>query len=117
MADRTGHETRRHWTDRIAQSHRHEIELFYLPAYAPEHNPDEYLNNDVKQKLRQKPQPGSKEELAKNTRTVLRAIQTSAARVRGYFRPEAGVREGGPEQSFSVMLPPPNVTGSLHMGH
>jgi transposase len=23
------------------QSHRHEIELFYLPAYAPEHNPDE----------------------------------------------------------------------------
>ncbi len=71
-----------------AQSHRHEIELFYLPAYAPEHNPDEYLNNDVKQKLRQKPQPGSKEELAKNTRTVLRAIQTSAARVRGYFRPD-----------------------------
>ena len=38
------------------ESHRHEIELFYLPAYAPEHNPDEYLNNDVKQKLRQKPQ-------------------------------------------------------------
>src|SRR6478672_10953815 len=30
-------------------SHRHAIELFYLPAYAPEHNPDEYLNNDVKQ--------------------------------------------------------------------
>ena len=23
-----------------ALSHRHEIELFYLPAYAPEHNPD-----------------------------------------------------------------------------
>ncbi len=39
------------------QSHRHEIELFYLPAYAPEHNPDEYLNNHVKQRLRQKSQP------------------------------------------------------------
>ena len=26
-----------------------EIEIFYLPAYAPEHNPDEYLNNDLKQ--------------------------------------------------------------------
>ena len=24
--------------------HVHEIELFYLPAYAPDHNPDEYLN-------------------------------------------------------------------------
>ena len=39
-------------------SHRHEVKLFYLPAYAPEHNPDEYLNNDLKQALRQKPQPG-----------------------------------------------------------
>ena len=68
-------------------SHRHEIELFYLPAYAPEHNPDEYLNNDVKQKLRQQPQPGSKDELIKNTRTVLRAIQRSPARIRAYFPP------------------------------
>ena len=70
------------------QSHRHAIELFYLPAYAPEHNPDEYLNNDVKQKLRQKPQPGSKDELVANTRIVMRAIQRSPARIRGYFRPE-----------------------------
>lgn len=70
------------------QSHRHAIELFYLPAYAPEHNPDEYLNHDVKQKLRQKLQPGSKDELVANTRTVLRAIQRSPARVRGYFRPD-----------------------------
>ena len=70
------------------QSHRHEIELFYLPAYAPEHNPDEYLNNDVKQKLRQQPQPDCKDELVENTRIVLRAIQRSPARVRGYFRPD-----------------------------
>jgi transposase len=71
-----------------AEDHRHAIELFYLPAYAPEHNPDEYLNNDVKQKLRQKLQPGSKDELLANTRTVMRAIQRSPARVRGYFRPD-----------------------------
>jgi transposase len=70
------------------QSHRHAIELFYLPAYAPEHNPDEYLNNDVKQKLRQKPQPGSKDELVANTRSVMRAIQRSPARIRSYFRPD-----------------------------
>jgi transposase len=37
-------------------NHAHEIELFYLPAYAPDHNPDEYLNNDLKQQLRQRPQ-------------------------------------------------------------
>ena len=67
--------------------HAHEIELFYLPAYAPDHNPDEYLNNDLKQKLRQQPQPGSKDELIKSTRSVLRAIQRSPRRIRAYFRP------------------------------
>ena len=30
----------------------------------------------------------------------------------GYFRPTTDK-----EQSFSIVLPPPNVTGSLHMGH
>jgi hypothetical protein len=47
----------------------------YLPAYAPNHNPTEYLNNDLKQQLRQQPQPNSKEELIKSTRSVLHAIQ------------------------------------------
>jgi len=32
----------------------------------------------------------------------------------GYFHPEA---EGSPEENFSVAIPPPNVTGALHMGH
>jgi valyl-tRNA synthetase len=32
----------------------------------------------------------------------------------GYFHPEA---EGTPEENFSVAIPPPNVTGALHMGH
>jgi transposase len=70
-------------------NHAHAIELFYLPAYAPDHNPDEYLNNDLKQKLRQQPQPGSQDELIKNTRSVLRAIQRSPRRIQGYFRPAA----------------------------
>ncbi len=32
----------------------------------------------------------------------------------GYFHPEA---TGTPEENFSVAIPPPNVTGALHMGH
>src|SRR4051794_33255657 len=68
--------------------HAHEIELVYLPSYAPDHNPSEYLNNELKQKLRQKPQPDSEDELIGNTRSVLRAIQRSPERVRGYFKPE-----------------------------
>jgi transposase len=70
------------------EGHAHEIELFYLPSYAPDHNPTEYLDNDLKQKLRQQPQPGSKEELIGRTRSVLRAIQRSPERIRAYFTPE-----------------------------
>ena len=32
----------------------------------------------------------------------------------GYFHPEA---EGSPDENFSIAIPPPNVTGALHMGH
>jgi len=71
-----------------AESHAHAIKLFYLPPYAPDHNPSEYLNNDLKQQLWQQPQSGSKEELIGRTRSVLRAIQRSPERVRAYFRPE-----------------------------
>src|SRR5690348_1698184 len=70
------------------ESHRHEIELVYLPAYAPDHNPSEYLNNDLKQALRQKPQPDGEDELIGNTRSVLRTIQRSPERVRACFTPE-----------------------------
>ncbi|HEX2257614.1 MAG TPA: class I tRNA ligase family protein, partial [Afifellaceae bacterium] len=33
----------------------------------------------------------------------------------GAFRAGAGAAPGAP--SFSIVIPPPNVTGSLHMGH
>src|SRR3954470_11751411 len=31
-----------------------------------------------------------------------------------YFHPPA---EGTPKENFSIVIPPPNVTGALHMGH
>jgi transposase len=81
-----------HKADKVqawVESHAHEIELRYLPAYAPDHNPSEYLNDDLKQqRRRQPPQPGSKDELIGRTRSVLRAIQRSPERVRAYFTPE-----------------------------
>ena len=71
-----------------AKSHAHEIELFNLPSYAPDHNPDEFLNGDLKQKLRQKPQSGTKDEMIKTTRAVMRAIQRSPERIKSYFMAE-----------------------------
>ncbi|MCU1287878.1 MAG: valine--tRNA ligase [Acidobacteria bacterium] len=34
---------------------------------------------------------------------------------RGYFAPE--INENPDAEAFSIVIPPPNVTGSLHMGH
>lgn len=35
--------------------HKDEIEIFYLPAYAAEHTPDEYFNNDLEQTIKNTP--------------------------------------------------------------
>jgi hypothetical protein len=36
------------WLD----AHKEKIEVFNLPPYAPEYNPDEYLNGDLKKRIR-----------------------------------------------------------------
>ena len=33
------------------EDHSEKIKLFYLPAYSPDLNPDEYLNNDFKRNV------------------------------------------------------------------
>lgn len=67
--------------------HGDAIKLFFLPPYAPEHNPDEYLNNDLKQQLKNCPKPDTQEDLVKATTAVLRSLQRRPERIRSYFRP------------------------------
>ena len=43
--------------------HQDRLELFFLPRYAPERNPDEYLNNDLKGGINATGLPENKEEL------------------------------------------------------
>ena len=47
------------------------IEVFYLPPYAPEHNPDEYLNGDLKQRIRSGLPTRSQNDLIKKTRSFI----------------------------------------------
>ena len=35
----------------------------------------------------------------------------------GYFAPSVADKSGPAKKSYCIMIPPPNVTGSLHMGH
>jgi transposase len=59
-----------------------ELEIFYLPPYAPEHNPDEYLNNDVHAHVARQ-RPDTKDELLQMTVSYLRT--RTAKIVRNYF--------------------------------
>ena len=65
--------------------HKDEIEIFYLPAYAPEHNPDEYLNNDLKQTIKNKPRAKTRDDLVAATSSILKSIQRRPERVKSYF--------------------------------
>jgi transposase len=63
------------------------IEAFYLPPYAPDLNPDEYLNNDLKQNVhRYSGLSLDLRTLKSRARAYLRHIQKSPAKVASYFK-------------------------------
>ncbi len=65
--------------------HQDEIEVFYLPSYSPELNPDEMLNADLKQAVTTKAPARTKGQLLKATTSHMRKLQKSPARVKNYF--------------------------------
>lgn len=62
------------------------IEVFYLPSYSPELNPDECLNADLKQAVTAKAPARSKGQLRKATVAHLRKLSKSPQRVKNYFQ-------------------------------
>jgi transposase len=71
--------------DSWAERHEDRIELFYLPRRAPELNPAEYLNNDLKGNVNEGGLPGSKQELRSRVQGWLRTLFHWPARVASYF--------------------------------
>lgn len=64
---------------------KEKIELFFLPAYSPEKNPDEYLNCDLKQGLSSKPAPKNQEKLKENLENHMNMLVENPTRVQKYF--------------------------------
>lgn len=60
------------------------LEIFYLPPYSPELNPQEYMNNDVKTRAG-KIRRASGGEIESNLRSILHAVQKNPAKVGRYF--------------------------------
>jgi transposase len=61
------------------------IELFFLPPYTPEHNPDEYLNQDIKVSLSNRQAPRNQIELTNNLSGYMRSLQRRSGKVRKFF--------------------------------
>jgi transposase len=62
------------------------IELFFLPPYAPEINPPEYLNHALKQDVHSGDLPRSKKDIKHKTQSYMRRLQHNPERVRAFFR-------------------------------
>ena len=90
---------RMHHSKKVSQrveAHSVEITRLFPPAYAPEHNPDEYLNNDLKQKLKNPPRPDTHEELIRIRRR--------------YFAHSSGVSKASGPVSATAPAEPAPVT-------
>ena len=68
------------------QKHADQIEVFYLPAYSPELNPDEYLNCDLKAGVHSKPPSRDQESLKKKVFSHMKKLQRMPERVQKYFK-------------------------------
>lgn len=68
------------------QKHTEHIELFFLPAYSPELNPDEYLNCDLKALVHGGKPAKNRDELESKVRGAMMKIQHRPERVMSYFK-------------------------------
>jgi transposase len=66
--------------------HRDAIEVFYLPSYSPELNPDEMANADLKQAVTKQAPARTKLQLVKATARHLRSVQKQPARIQSHFQ-------------------------------
>ena len=66
--------------------HTDAIEVFYLPSYSPELNPDEMANADIKQAVTKQAPARTKLQLVKAASRHLRSVQKQPERIRRYFQ-------------------------------
>jgi len=67
------------------EENKKRIELFHLPSYSPELNPDERLNSDLKGQIRSGPMAYTRDQVKHKIRSSMKIIQNDPKRVRKYF--------------------------------
>jgi hypothetical protein len=66
-------------------AHQERLELFFLPAYAPERNAEEYLHNDMKGSINATGLPDDREGLRSRIEDFMARLKHLPERVRSYF--------------------------------
>jgi len=66
--------------------HRAQIEVFHLPSYSPELNPDEGVNADLKQAVPRKPPARSQPQLKRAAISHMHKLSKQPKRIRSGFR-------------------------------
>lgn len=67
------------------EQNKKKIELFYLPPYSPELNPDEYLNQDLKANITGKISMTTSDELKKGVRNFMNKRKRNPLQIKKYF--------------------------------
>jgi transposase len=67
------------------EKHKDKIEVFYLPSYSPELNPDEYLNNSLKGRVHSGVRAQNAKQLESKARNHMRHLQNRPCKVKKFF--------------------------------
>ena len=67
------------------EKHKDKIEVFFLPPYAPEYNPDEYLHHVLKISVHSGHLPYSAEDISHKIQSFMRKLQHCPALVSRLF--------------------------------
>jgi transposase len=67
------------------EAHKDKIEVFYLPAYSPEANPVEHLNNDMKGEVNKAGLPGDRDTLHSRILAFMNNLANVPKHVISYF--------------------------------
>lgn len=70
------------WLDK----HKDKIEVFFLPPYAPEANPDEYLNHALKRDVHSGKLPRTKKDIRHKVHSFMRRLQHNTDKVKAFFK-------------------------------
>ena len=67
------------------EKRKNKIEVFFLPPYAPEYNPDEYLNHALKISVHSGQLPFTTEDISHKMQSFMRKLQHRPLAVSNFF--------------------------------